>query len=80
MLILTGPEKVDLIFTEPHAVLPARQVTAATMPGIDDHFWDWMLWLTAKLVPGFAIHGWVTTFLASLLLAAVGMLWKAVTK
>jgi len=39
-----------------------------------------MLWLTARLVPGFAIHGLVTTFLASLLLAAVGMLWKAVTK
>jgi hypothetical protein len=39
---------VDLIFTEPHAVLPAWQVTAAALPGIDDHFWDWMLWLAAK--------------------------------
>jgi hypothetical protein len=37
---LAGPEKVDLIFAEPHALLPAWQVTAATMPGIDDHFWD----------------------------------------
>jgi hypothetical protein len=41
-------DKVDLIFTEPHAVLPAWQVTAATLPGIDDHFWDWMLWLATK--------------------------------
>lgn len=37
-----------MIFTEPHAALPAWQVTAATLPGIDDHFWDWMLWLAAK--------------------------------
>jgi hypothetical protein len=43
---------VDLIFTEPHAVLPAWQVTAATLPGIDDHFWDWMLWLAAKQQAG----------------------------
>jgi len=52
MLILTGPVKVDLIFTEPHAALPAWQVTAATLPGIDDHFWDWMLWLAAKQQAG----------------------------
>ena len=52
MLILAGPQKVDLIFTEPHAVLPAWQVTAATLPGIDDHFWDWMLWLAAKQQAG----------------------------
>jgi hypothetical protein len=43
---------VDLIFTEPHAVLPAWQVTAATLPGIDDHFWDWMLRLAAKKQAG----------------------------
>lgn len=48
MLILAGPQKVDLIFAEPHAMLPAWQVTAATLPGIDDHFWDWLLWLAAK--------------------------------
>lgn len=52
MLILAGPVKVDLIFTEPHAALPAWQVTARTLPGIDDHFWDWMLWLTAKQQAG----------------------------
>jgi putative membrane protein len=39
-----------------------------------------MLWLTAKLVPGFDIRGAGTTFLASLILAAVGMVWKAMSK
>jgi hypothetical protein len=48
MLILGGPVKVDLIFTEPHSAQPAWQVTAATLPGIDTHFWDWMLWLSTK--------------------------------
>ena len=39
-----------------------------------------MLALTAWLVPGVSISGWVTTFIASLILSAVGMVWKAVTK
>ena len=65
---------MDLIFTEPHAVLPAWQVTAATLPGIDDHFWDWMLWLTAKHQAGKA--GLVAAELAKLhehLLAPLGV-------
>lgn len=37
-----------------------------------------MLWLTAKIVPGFEVHGFVTTLIASLVLAAVGMAWKLV--
>jgi hypothetical protein len=64
---------VDLIFTEPHVVLPAWQVTAATLPGIDDHFWDWMLWLAAKQQAGKA--GLVAAELAKLhehLLAPLG--------
>jgi hypothetical protein len=52
MLILAGPVKVDLIFAEPHTALPPWQVTAATLPGIDDHFWDWLLWLSAKHAAG----------------------------
>ncbi|MGN6174740.1 MAG: nucleotidyltransferase domain-containing protein [Streptosporangiaceae bacterium] len=52
MLILAGPVKVDLIFAEPHAPLPAWCLTARTLPGIDDHFWDWMLWLAAKQEAG----------------------------
>ncbi len=36
------------------------------------------LWLTALIVPGFDIYGAWTTLLASLILAAVGMVWKAI--
>ena len=39
-----------------------------------------VLWLTSLLVPGFVIHGFGTTLIASLLLALVGMVWKAATK
>ena len=39
-----------------------------------------MLWLTAFLVPGFRVEGVLTTLLASMILAAVGMVWKAATK
>ncbi len=35
------------------------------------------LWLTARLVPGFDIRGFGTTLVASLVLAVVGMIWKA---
>jgi putative membrane protein len=37
------------------------------------------LWITAVIVPGFDVHGAWTTLLASLVLAAVGMIWKAAT-
>jgi Nucleotidyltransferase domain len=52
MLILPGPAKVDLIFAEPHEHAPPWTVTAATLPGIDAHFWDWALWLRSKEVAG----------------------------
>jgi hypothetical protein len=52
MLILAGPAKVDLIFSYPHRPLPPWQVTPATLPGIDDHFWDWALWLGSKQAAG----------------------------
>jgi len=38
-----------------------------------------MLWLTALLVPGFRIHGAMTTVVASLILAVVSMVWKSAT-
>jgi putative membrane protein len=38
-----------------------------------------MLWFTDLIVPGFRIAGFGTTFVASLILAAVGMVWKAAT-
>jgi putative membrane protein len=37
------------------------------------------LWLTALIVPGFRVHGFGTALIASLILAAVGMAWKALT-
>lgn len=52
MLILTGPVKVDLIFGQPHAALPPWQPSASTLRGIDDHFWDWTLWMRSKQVAG----------------------------
>jgi len=39
-----------------------------------------MLWLTAAIVPGFRVHGWGTTLVASLILSAVSMVWKAATR
>jgi len=64
MLLLAGPVKVDLIFGQPHAPSPPWQVSAATLPGIDDHFWDWLLWLSAKQEAG--QHGLVAAELARL--------------
>ena len=37
------------------------------------------LWLAQRLVPGFAIEGLLTLFIASLVLAGVGMLWKGIS-
>jgi len=52
MLILAGPIKVDLIFGQPHAALPPWHPSASTLRGIDDHFWDWTLWLQSKQAAG----------------------------
>jgi hypothetical protein len=49
MLLLAGPVKVDLIFPdEPYESLPPWSVSAETLDGIDQHFWDWILWLASK--------------------------------
>jgi predicted nucleotidyltransferase len=49
MLMLHGPLKLDLLFlgrvNEPR---PPWTLSAETLPGIDDHFWDWALWLASK--------------------------------
>jgi len=39
-----------------------------------------MLWLTARVVPGLHIHGVVTTLVASVILSVVGMIWSALAK
>jgi hypothetical protein len=51
MLLLAGPVKVDLIFPdEPHEKEGPWKPGPETLAGIDDHFWDWMLWLKSKEV------------------------------
>ena len=48
MLMLRGIGKVDLIFDEPQEPEPPWEVSDETLSGIDDHFWDWTIWLAAK--------------------------------
>jgi hypothetical protein len=52
MMILAGPAKIDLIFGQPHTVAPPWRVSASTLAPIDDHFWDWALWLGSKQLAG----------------------------
>jgi hypothetical protein len=53
MLMLSGPAKVDIIFPdEPYESLPSWTVTGGTLDGIDQHFWDWILWLASKREKG----------------------------
>jgi len=52
MAILEGPVKLDFIFAERHASEPPWQPTAANLTAVDLHFWDWMLWLSAKETGG----------------------------
>jgi predicted nucleotidyltransferase len=53
MLILRGPLKVDLIFAdEPHAHELPWEPSAKSLHALDAHFWDWTLWLRAKVEAG----------------------------
>ena len=53
MLMLRGPTKIDLLFpAEPHELEPPWEPTRENLPGIDDHFWDWALWLRSKEAAG----------------------------
>jgi hypothetical protein len=52
MLILRGPVKVDLIFDQRQEESPPWSVDRRTLPLLDDHFWDWTLWLVAKDAAG----------------------------
>jgi hypothetical protein len=49
MLMLRGPLKLDLLFLgRPNKPQPPWVPSAATLAGIDDHLWDWVLWLASK--------------------------------
>jgi hypothetical protein len=52
MLILRGPVKVDLIFDQRQVESSPWSVDRRTLPLIDDHFWDWTLWLAPKHAAG----------------------------
>ena len=53
MLMLLGPVKVDLIFPhEPYTSLPPWTPSADTLDEIDQHVWDWVLWLASKREKG----------------------------
>jgi hypothetical protein len=53
MLMLRGPTKIDLLFPdEPHELEPPWEPTRENLSGIDDHFWDWTLWLRSKEAAG----------------------------
>jgi hypothetical protein len=53
MLMLSGPTKVDFLFPgRPNPPAPPWEVTAANLGPMDDHFWDWSLWLASKRLAG----------------------------
>jgi hypothetical protein len=53
MLILAGPAKVDLLFLDQaHQPKPPWEPSAQSLTRIDQHFWDWALWLAAKQQAG----------------------------
>jgi hypothetical protein len=52
MLMLRGPVKVDLIFDHRHEPEPPWTPAPQALMRIDDHFWDWVLWLAAKVLAG----------------------------
>jgi hypothetical protein len=48
MLMLEGPLKVDIITEESQRDCLPWKVSAGTLPQIEHHFWDWILWLGSK--------------------------------
>ena len=49
MVVMDGPTKVDIFATGASRQIQSPWVvTADTLPSIDGHFWDWILWLGGK--------------------------------
>ncbi len=48
MLMLEDGAKVDLILDVPQELQPPWEAHPGTLEGIDQHFWDWIVWLAAK--------------------------------
>jgi hypothetical protein len=75
MLMLPGPVKVDFLFLgRPNPPAPPWRVSAETLPAVDDHFWDWILWLASKQSAGRAdLVGDQLRLLHEHLLAPIGV-------
>lgn len=49
LLVFAGPVKVDLLFRDvPRRPAGPWRVGPDTLPAVDAHFWDWILWLVSK--------------------------------
>jgi hypothetical protein len=76
MLVLRDATKVDFILQRPPLIEPPWVVTAETLPGIDAHFWDWILWLGGKQLRGedALVHVMLSHVMFEHLLAPMGAL------
>lgn len=52
MLVLQDGTKVDFVLERLPDRLPPWVVSRNTLPAIDAHFWDWILWLGGKQLRG----------------------------
>lgn len=53
MLMLEGATKIDLLFLdEPHEFEPPWTPGPETLRPMDEHFWDWLVWLRSKHAAG----------------------------
>jgi hypothetical protein len=53
MTVMDGPTKVDVFpIGATRSIQPPWLLSADTLPSIDGHFWDWMLWLGGKTLRG----------------------------
>jgi len=53
MVVMDGPTKVDIFpIGGSRQIQPPWVLTADTLPSIDGHFWDWILWLGGKTLRG----------------------------
>lgn len=49
MMLLPGVVKVDLLFLDQsREASPAYRPSPETLAAIDDHFWDWVIWIEQK--------------------------------
>ena len=52
MMILRGAIKVDIIFAHRQQQKPPWTVNSGTIIPINNHFWDWILWIASKEARG----------------------------